>query len=45
MTSVVSPNVQTMAMPVPLAGSARWCAKIGTLIPNSGVVAVWPNRC
>src|SRR6266566_2050066 len=36
-TSLLSPNVHTMAMPVPLAGSARRCASTGTSTPNSGL--------
>ncbi len=36
-TSVMSPNVHTITRPVPLAGSARRCARIGTGTPNSGV--------
>ena len=43
-TSVVSPNVQIMAMPVPLSGWARWCARIGTSTPKTGVVTVVSNR-
>ena len=35
-TSVRSPNVQTIAMPVPLAGSASGCACTGTSTPKSG---------
>ena len=37
MTSVTSPKVQIMAMPVPLSFWARWCASTGTSTPNSGV--------
>ena len=43
MMSVVSPNVQIIAMPVPLSGSASRCARTGTPTPNSGVVTVVPN--
>ena len=39
-TSVVSPNVQIIAMPVPLSGSARWWASTGTSTSNSGVRTV-----
>ena len=39
MTSVVSPNVQIMAMPEPFSGSASSWATTGTSTPNSGVVA------
>ena len=42
-TSVTSPNVQIMATPVPLAGSARVWATTGTRTPNSGVVTSEPN--
>ncbi len=38
----MSPNVQTMAMPVPLPGSASGCVRTGTGTPNSGVVTVVP---
>ena len=40
-TSVVSPNVQTMAMPVPLAGSASRCARTGTAHPEQRRAAPW----
>ncbi len=43
MTSVVSPNVQIMATPVPFSGSASSWATIGTDTPKSGVVACWPK--
>ena len=42
-TSVVSPKVQIIAMPVPLAGSASRCESTGTGWPNTGVIAVVPN--
>ena len=42
-TSVVSPKVQIMAMPVPLSGAASSWATIGTSTPNSGVRADFPN--
>src|SRR4029453_1469459 len=34
-TSVISPNVQIMAIPVPFSGSASSCATTGTGTPNS----------
>ena len=37
-TSVTSPNVQIIAMPDPLSGSASSCALIGTRTPKSGVI-------
>ena len=40
---MVSPNVQTIAMPVPLSGSASRCPSTGTGTPNSGVSAVLPS--
>ena len=43
MTSVRSPNVQIIAMPEPLSGSASRCATTGTSTPNSGVRTVVPN--
>ena len=43
-TSVVSPNVQTMAMPVPLSGCASGCVTTGTSTPNTGVRTVEPTR-
>ena len=42
-TSVVSPNVQIIAMPEPFSGSASSWARTGTSTPNSGVVTVVPN--
>ena len=39
-TSVTSPNVQIMAMPEPLSGSARRWARTGTSTPKSGVCTV-----
>ena len=36
MTSVVSPNVQIIAMPEPFSGSASSCATTGTSTSNSG---------
>ncbi|OUD93176.1 hypothetical protein CMMCAS03_05575 [Clavibacter michiganensis subsp. michiganensis] len=42
-TSLRSPKVQTMAMPDPLSGCARWCASTGTSTPNTGVVTVVPK--
>ncbi len=41
-TSVVSPNVHTMAMPVPLSGWASGWATTGTSTPNRGVRTVEP---
>ena len=41
-TSVVSPKVHTMAMPVPFSGSARGWAWTGTSTPNRGVRTVVP---
>ena len=43
MTSVTSPNVQIIAMPLPFSGSASGCARIGTRAPNSGVITRCPN--
>ena len=43
-TSVVSPNVQIMAMPDPFSGSASWCASTGTSASNSGVRTVVSKR-
>ncbi len=43
-TSVMSPKVQTMAMPVPLSGSARRWGSTGTSTPKSGVCTVVPKR-
>ena len=45
MTSVTSPKVQIIAMPEPLSICANRWAKIGTSTPNSGVLALLPNRC
>jgi hypothetical protein len=42
-TSVTSPNVQTIAMPVPFSGSANSCATTGTGASNSGVYTVDPT--
>ncbi len=42
-TSVMSPNVQIIATPVPFSGSASSCATIGTSAPNSGVTTVVPT--
>ncbi len=42
-TSVVSPNVHTMAMPDPFSGSANSWASTGTGTPNRGVRASVPN--
>ena len=42
-TSVVSPKVHTMAMPVPLSGWARGWATTGTSTSNRGVRTVVPN--
>jgi hypothetical protein len=42
-TSVRSPKVQTMAIPVPLSGSASRCASTGTSTEKSGVRTVRPN--
>ncbi len=43
-TSVTSPNVQIMAMPDPLSGSARRWASTGTSTPKSGVCTLVPKR-
>jgi len=43
MTSVVSPNVQIMAMPDPFSGSANSWATTGTRAPKSGVRTSLPN--
>jgi hypothetical protein len=43
-TSVVSPNVQIMAIPEPLSGSASSWASTGTSTPNNGVRTVVPKR-
>ena len=42
-TSVTSPKVQIIAMPLPLAGSASGCGLTGTRTPNSGVMTSFPN--
>ena len=42
-TSVVSPNVQIIAMPEPFSGSASSWATTGTSTPNTGVVTVCPK--
>ena len=42
-TSVMSPNVQIIAMPLPFSGSASACARTGTGTPNSGVVTSVPK--
>ena len=42
-TSVMSPNVQIIAMPVPLSGSASGCGRTGTRTPNNGVTTSFPN--
>ncbi len=42
-TSVRSPNVQIIAMPLPFSGSARLCAFTGTGTLNSGVSTSVPN--
>src|SRR4029453_13259479 len=41
-TSVMSPNVQIIAMPLPFSGSASVCALPGTRTPNNG--ATPPNQ-
>ena len=38
----MSPNVHTIAMPVPFPGSASRCASTGTSTPNSGVRTMPP---
>ena len=43
-TSVRSPNVQIIAMPVPFSGSASAWARTGTGTPNSGVSTSCPNN-
>ncbi len=43
-TSVVSPNVQIMAMPEPLSGWASPWARTGTSTPKTGEVTVVPKR-
>ncbi len=42
-TSVRSPKVQIIAMPLPFAGSASACAFTGTDTPKSGVSTVVPK--
>ena len=42
-TSVRSPNVQIIAMPVPFAGSASGCARTGTGTSKSGVITSVSN--
>ena len=42
-TSVASPNVQIIAMPVPFSGSASSWATTGTGTRNSGVCTVVPT--
>ena len=42
-TSVVSPNVQIIAMPEPFSGSARWWATTGTSTSKIGVRTVVPK--
>jgi hypothetical protein len=42
-TSVMSPKVQIIAMPLPFSGSASACAFTGTRAPNSGVTTSVPN--
>ena len=42
-TSVTSPKVQIIAMPLPFSGSASGWALIGTRTPKSGVSTVVPN--
>ena len=42
-TSVMSPNVQIIAMPLPFAGSASAWARTGTETPNSGVLTWLPK--
>jgi len=42
-TSVVSPNVQIMAMPDPLSGWASSWARTGTSTPKTGEVTMVPN--
>ena len=44
MTSVSSPKVQTMRMPVPFSGSTSGLAKMGTGARKSGVIACFPKR-
>ncbi len=42
-TSVMSPNVQIIATPVPFSGSASVCARSGTRAPKSGVTTSVPK--
>ena len=42
-TSVMSPKVQIIAMPLPFSGSASACAFTGTRTPKSGVTTSVPN--
>ena len=42
-TSVRSPNVQHIAMPAPLSGSAAWWASTGISTPKTGLVTVCPK--
>ena len=42
-TSVRSPNVQHIAMPAPLSGSAAGWATTGISTPKTGLVTVVPN--
>ena len=43
-TSVMSPNVQIIAMPLPFSGSASGCAFTGTRTPKSGVSDLLPKQ-
>ena len=42
-TSVRSPNVQTITRPVPFSGSTSGCVSTGTRVPNSGVSTSRPT--
>ena len=42
-TSLVSPNVQIIAMPEPLSGSASGCGRTSTSTSKSGLRTVVPN--
>ncbi len=42
-TSVMSPKVQIIAMPLPFSGSASACASTGTRTPKSGVTTSVPK--
>ena len=42
-TSVTSPNVQIIAIPLPFAGSANAWDRTGTETPNSGVITCCPK--